>query len=177
MLTSPTEQVWKNYFNGWTGLVSQLWLIVSFLSYMRSTEPVLDSQVSKQYPGSCLSLESITDPGSGSSSDPYKLLQSSLQYSSVGHSSSGLTFPLRSCDKSQTNTQRYLVKQHTRELKLVYPGYFLCEEKLGQEYFWVSQFKTTLYWGTFLTSQGLPKFRYLPITAMVERILITLLEK
>ena len=78
-------------------------------------------------PGSSSSPESVTDPGSDSSSDSP---QNCLQYSSVGHSSSGLTFPLSSCHKSQTNNQHYLVKQHTPVLQLVYPGYFLYEEKL-----------------------------------------------
>ena len=75
-------------------------------------------------PGSSSSPESVTDPGSGSSFDPRYSLQNSLQYSSVGHSSSGLTFLSSSCHKSHTNTQNYLVKQHTQELKLVYPRYF-----------------------------------------------------
>ena len=103
--------------------------MLSFPSYRPSSEPVLVSYVSSSSP------ESVTDPGSGSCSDPWTKLQLFLQYSSVGHSSSGLTFPLRSCNKSQTNTQHHLVKQRTPELTLIYPGYFLYEEKLGQEYF------------------------------------------
>ena len=82
-------------------------------------------------PGSSSSPESVTDPGFDSSSD---LLQRFLQYSSVGHSSSGLTFPFPSCHKSQTNNQHHLVKQHTPVLQLVYPGYFLNKEKLCHEY-------------------------------------------
>ena len=82
-------------------------------------------------PGSSSSPESVTDPGSDSSSDSH---QQSLQYSSVGHCSSGLTFPLSSCHKSQTNNQHHLVKQHTPVLQLVYPGYFLYEEKSCHEY-------------------------------------------
>ena len=103
------------------------------------TESVLVSYVSRQDPGSSLSPELVTDPGSSSSpesvTDPGSdsssdSPQNCLQYSSVGHSSSGLTFPLSSCHKSQTNNQHYLVKQHTPVLQLVYPGYFLYEEKL-----------------------------------------------
>ena len=94
-------------------------------------------------PGSSSSLESVTDPGSSSSpelvTDPGSDSSSDLlQYSPVGHSSSGLTFPLSSCHKSQTNNQHYLVKQHTPVLQLVYPGYFLYEEKLCHEYVWLS---------------------------------------
>ena len=156
-----------------------LWPMVSFLSlsFRWSTEPVLVSYVSRQDPGSSSSLESVTDPGSDSSSDS---LQWSPQYSSVGHSSSGLTFPLSSCHKSQTNNQHYLVKQHTPVLQLVYPGYFLYEEKLCHEYVWLSQFKTTFILRNVpckQTSQGSPKFRYIPITSMVGPILIILLEK
>ena len=88
---------WKNLkeFFQWTDWSGQPVLTsVSFLSFRQSTEPVLVSNVSRQDPGSCSSPESLNDPGSNSSSDPCKLLQCSLQYSSVGHSSSGLTFPL-----------------------------------------------------------------------------------
>ena len=109
--------------------------MASFPSYRRSSEPVLVSYVSRQDRGSSSSPDWVTEPGSGSCSDPWKKLQRFLQYSSVGHSSSGLTFLLRSCDKSQTNTQHHLVKHHTPELTLIYPGYFLYEEKLGKEYF------------------------------------------
>ena len=91
-------------------------------------------------PGSSSSPELITDPGSDSSSDS---LQWSPQYSSVGHFSSGLTLPSSYCHKSQTNNQHHPVKQHTTELQLVYPGYFLYEKKLCHEYVWLSQFKTT----------------------------------
>ena len=170
-------------FYQWTGLAWQFWPMVSFLSFRRSTESVLISDVSRQDPGSSLSPESVTDPGSsmspesvtdpgsslspesvtnpgsswslesvtdprsssspeelpdpGSSSSPESVTdpgsdsssdshhQLPLQYLSVGHSSSGLTFPLSSCHKSQTNNQHYLVKQHTPVLQLVYPGYFL----------------------------------------------------
>ena len=168
-MTSLTEKIWKNSLNGWTGLASQFWPMASFPSYKRSSEPVLVSYVSRQDRGSSSSPESVTDPGSGSCSDPWKKLQLFLQYSSVGHSSSGLTFPLRSCNKSQTNTQHHLVKQHKPELTLIYPGYFLYEEKLGQENFWVSHFKTTFILRNVpcsLTSQGSPKFRYHPIISI-----------
>ena len=110
-------------------------------------------------PGSSSSPESVTDPGSDSSSDS---LQWSSQYSSVGHSSSGLTFPLRSCHKSQTNNQHHLVKQHKPELQLVCLGYFLYEEKFCHEYVWLSHFKTTFILRNVpckQTSQGSPKFR------------------
>ena len=128
-------------------------------------------------PGSSSSPELIPDPGSDSSSDS---LQWSPEYSSVDHSSSGLTFPLWSCHKSQTNNQHDPVKQHTPELQLVYPGNFLYEEKLCHEYVWPSQFKTTFILRNVpckQTSQGSPKFRYIPITSMVGPILIMLLEK
>ena len=154
-----------------------LWPMVSFLSFKQSTEPVLVSYVSRQDPGSSSSLESVTDPGSDSSSD---LLQRSPQYSSVGHCSSGSTFPFSSCDKSQTNNQHYLVKEHTPELQFVYPWYILYEEILCHEYVWPSQFKTTFILRNIpckQTSQGSPKFRYIPITSMVGPILIRLLEK
>ena len=154
-----------------------LWPMVSFLSFRWSTEPVLVSYVSRQDPGSSSSLESVTDPGSDSSSDS---LQWSPQYSSVSHCLSGLTFPLLSCDKSQTNNQHHPVKQHTPELQLVYPGYFLYEEKLCHEYVWLSQFKTTFILRNVpckQTSQGSPKFIYIPITSMVGPILIRLLQK
>ena len=100
---------WLLYLNRSEEILSidgLLWPMVSFLSFRQSTEPVLVSYVSRQDSGSSSSPESVTD----FSSDPCNLLQRCLQYSSVGHSSSGFTFPLPSCDKSQTNTQHYLVK-------------------------------------------------------------------
>ena len=155
-----------------------LWSMVSFLSFRWSTEPVLVSYISRKDPGSSSSLESVTDPGSDSSSDS---LQWSSQYSSVGHSSSGLTFPSSSCHKSQTNNQHYLVKQHTPVLQFVYPWYILYEEILCHEYVWLSQFKTTSVMLRNVpckqTSQGSPKFRYILITSMVGPILNWLLEK
>ena len=98
------------------------------------TDPRSSSPESVTNPGSSSSLESVTNPGSSSPpelvTDPVSDSSSDLlQYSPVGHSSSGLTFPLSSCHKSQTYNQHYIVKQHTPVIQLVC-GYFLHEKKL-----------------------------------------------
>ena len=146
--------------------------MVKFLSLRQSTEPVLISYVSWQDPCSCSSPESLTDPGSGSSSDPCKLLQCSLQYSSVGHSSSGLTFPLRSCDKSQTNTEHHLVSLLNNihlNSNLFNPDTFYIKGNYAKNIIERFILKTTFILRNVpckLTSQGSPNI-YLPVTSMV----------
>ena len=71
------------------------------------------SSDSHDVPGPCSSFDSLDVPGPCSSSDPYH----SFQYSSDGHSCSGLGFPSSSCHKSQNNVKHHRLYQHTLTIR------------------------------------------------------------